>query len=293
MKSIKILMYFAAWGRPDILRVCIAGVKALANYKPELYQIIPFVVCSTQEDKDILDSEEILNVFHPNQPLGRKKNYGLYKALETVSFDYMLEIGSDDLIAPEYLDLCLPYLQEGVEMISSNNCYFLDSTTGKVAFWHSDIIIGAGRFIHANVLKRMQKISFQWAVSACGPDLDVYPSQITHITEAAAKNYEAIGFGKRVASEEFVLWKPSLARGLDTNSYWNVMLSGKVRHIRVNPVKPLIIDIKSENNINPFSAFVPFELTPEELMNPYPQDVKDSVYSLLGIVEKKKNKKKK
>lgn len=45
--------------------------------------------------------------FHENQPLGAKKNFGLQEALK-LEFDFLIEIGSDDLLKDEYFD-CIKF----------------------------------------------------------------------------------------------------------------------------------------------------------------------------------------
>jgi hypothetical protein len=291
-KPIDILLFFAVWGRGNILKVCIEGIKELSNYKPSLYNIIPFAIYSTEEDRVILDNAGINSVYHPNEFLGAKKNYGLAQALRIHKFEYMLEIGSDDVLNPKLLDLYLPYLIDGYDMLSVDAFHMIDTETGMTSIFQSDLIIGGGRMIKREILERMYKVPFTFTVSAAGPDLDVYPRKKDYLTINSAVNYEKIGYGTRTGEPEFVLWKHNLQIGLDTDSHWNILLSGKVKQHQFHIEDPYVIDLKSEVNIHPFSNFEPLYTSADDLLVDFPKPVVRKILQLFENPDTKKRIKK-
>ena len=87
-----------------------------------------------------------------NQPLGNKKNEGLTYVLQNYQFDYLLEIGSDDLITNDYMDLLEPYLRAGEQQLCADRLYFIDVQTSITAYYNIEKIFGLGRFIHYDAL---------------------------------------------------------------------------------------------------------------------------------------------
>lgn len=280
MKPIRILLYFAVWGRHDVLRVCLEGVKRLVAYDPERFEIIPFAVCSTDEDAAILEEHSINYCMFENTWLGAKKNFGLSRAIQLIDFDYMLEIGSDDLIANKLLDLYEPYLQEGAKLLSLNSCYFIETATGRVAFWESELIIGAGRMIHISVLKEMFKYEFRFTQSVGGPDIDYRAKQVVMLNEKSARNYEFCNYGIATGNTGFNLWDSEIQSGLDTNSHQIIISETSEKDIQVKTNEPLVIDLKSGHNIHGFENFKHSEMSLFELLKNFSKKEYDMIACL-------------
>jgi len=149
----KILTFTPVWGRPEIFEICLAGIKRLMKHDPKRFQIIPFFIVSEGWAAQLLNKHKFAYIYHQNQPLGAKKNAGIRYAIDNIEFDYILEIGSDDLISGQWLDIAEPYLLEGVKQLHPSNVYFTDVRTGKAAEWTSAKIIGLGRFISRAAIK--------------------------------------------------------------------------------------------------------------------------------------------
>ena len=96
----KILIYLAVWKRPEITEICFIGLRRIRKN-------FGFQACAVISEKwaeKLCREYGIDYVYHWNDPLGRKKNYGLTYAL-TRPWDYVVEIGSDDLLKNEFFDL--------------------------------------------------------------------------------------------------------------------------------------------------------------------------------------------
>jgi hypothetical protein len=90
---------------------------------------------------------------HQNYPLGKKKNYGL-KAASEYQFDYLLEIGSDDIITNELLDQYLNYFGYN-EFFGISDIAYIESESGECRrlISHSTTY-GAGRCISREILEK-------------------------------------------------------------------------------------------------------------------------------------------
>lgn len=96
----KLLIYPAVWKRPEITEICFMGIKRLQ--KVPGFDISAFAVISEVEMIPLCDKYGVDWCLTANHPLGTKKNYGVKQALRK-DFDYMIEIGSDDLLKTEAL----------------------------------------------------------------------------------------------------------------------------------------------------------------------------------------------
>jgi hypothetical protein len=96
----KLLIYTAVWKRPEITEICFMGIKRLK--KVPGFDISAFAVISEVEMIPLCEKYEVDWCMTKNHPLGAKKNYGVKQALRK-DFDYMIEIGSDDLLKTEAL----------------------------------------------------------------------------------------------------------------------------------------------------------------------------------------------
>lgn len=96
----KLLIYTAVWKRPEITEICFMGIKRLQ--KVSGFDISAFAVISEVEMIPLCEKYGVDWCLTTNHPLGAKKNYGVKQALRK-DFDYMIEIGSDDLLKTEAL----------------------------------------------------------------------------------------------------------------------------------------------------------------------------------------------
>jgi hypothetical protein len=151
-----ILTYTPVWQRPHIFEICLKGIHRLQNYKPKQFHIQPFFVISESSMIQPLQRYGYPFIFYQNSPLGAKKNAGLHYILKNYKFDYLMEIGSDDLLTNQYLDLVDEYMRAGVPQFCPSNVYFIDTRTGKPGFWETEKILGLGRTISHAALKKLK-----------------------------------------------------------------------------------------------------------------------------------------
>src|SRR5688572_7778218 len=121
--QVKLLIFLAVWKRPEITEICFMGINRLR--KSGLFPIEAFAVISEESMIPLCEKYDVQYCFYKNQPLGEKKNYGLSQAMKK-DFDYLIEIGSDDLLKTELLEAYAPYFGHK-HFIGLSSFYYLNS----------------------------------------------------------------------------------------------------------------------------------------------------------------------
>lgn len=100
--------------------------------------------------------EPFTRVIYANNPLGRKMNAGVEYALMNMEWDYLMNLGSDDLLHPSIFELYNEKLAEKNLFFGLDRVYFYDMKSkqlglSKVYVW------GAGRMIHRSVIEDIRR----------------------------------------------------------------------------------------------------------------------------------------
>lgn len=144
----KLLVFLAVWKRPEITEICFMGINRLRSGR---FPIEAFAVISEDSMIPLCDKYGIEWVMYKNEPLGEKKNFGLKEAMKK-DFDYMIEIGSDDLLKNEYLEL-FPWTDP---VYGLREFIMMDTETGYCRKQTSrDAAYGLGRAIRKDVLTQV------------------------------------------------------------------------------------------------------------------------------------------
>lgn len=151
MQKRKLLVFLAVWKRPEITEICFLGLNRLRKH-PD-YDINVLAVISEESMIPLCESYNVNWVMHENLPLGRKKNFGLKESLK-FDWEYLIEIGSDDLLKNEFLDLYKPYFGKH-DVIRMSNFYFINSEDLECRQFNSQSAFGLGRAIHRRVVEKM------------------------------------------------------------------------------------------------------------------------------------------
>jgi hypothetical protein len=119
------------------------------------FDIKVLAVISEESMISLCEAYGVNCVMHKNEPLGEKKNFGLEKARD-FEFDYLMEIGSDDLILNELLDSYKPLIEAKDNFFGISDAAYIDSSEGNCRRLMSRATYGAGRMISRSALQRMR-----------------------------------------------------------------------------------------------------------------------------------------
>jgi len=266
---IKILIYIAAWQRREITKLCYDGVERLQAYNPDKYDIDCLVVYSDDLDGLLAKTYDFHTVHAPNLPLGRKFNIGLESAMG-MEFDYLMQLGSDDLLSNNALDLYYPELEKGTELIGIKDLAFVDSTTKQAKYFEYTKIIGGGRCIKKSVIEDCAtKIAYRAKCSFSSPVFGAHgKGAIVYLPvrlPATDRLFERID-----EPEKFELWADDINSGLDYNSERTMKYKRRTEAV-ISHTEPLLVDIKSETNIHGYEKFKGKEYPFKALLGSFPQ----------------------
>jgi hypothetical protein len=159
---ITILTFTPVWKRPAVFEICLKGIDRLVKYAPARFNIIPFFIVSESWAAKAVLARGYQFIMMPNSPLGAKKNIGMKYAFEEFQFDYLMEIGSDDILTNQYLDIIEPLCRTEVAEFCISTCHFIDTITGAVALWKTDKVLGLGRCISRPAIAKVLRTTTLW-----------------------------------------------------------------------------------------------------------------------------------
>jgi hypothetical protein len=150
----KILILVPIWKRPEITKIWVEGMKYFLTPNISVLAIL------SNEDPNYNDNIEIIKdefnyCFYDNNPLGKKLNAGIEYALDNFEFDYLMNLGSDDIIHPGIWSLYDQYFKVGNKFFGLDVVYFYDKISSKLAC-STPYLWGAGRVIHREILEKIR-----------------------------------------------------------------------------------------------------------------------------------------
>lgn len=149
----RILIYLAVWKRPEITELCFKGIKRLQQH-PD-FEIEAAAVISEDEMIPLCEAYGVHWVMAENFPVGKKKNTGLQFCRE-FEFDFLMEIGSDDLVLNSLLDDYKKFMVK-YDFFGVSELAFIDTVTADCRkHGGKDTLIGAGRMISRKALEALE-----------------------------------------------------------------------------------------------------------------------------------------
>jgi len=144
-RKIKLAIVTSVWGRQDVIQMFIQGINNLIdNCKEfEIYLIVSGSHQDENHDYSLGAFEysifEHLNLDYkyieiPNEPLAAKVNATTYAAGK-LGVDYVLCMGSDDIISPELLNEYGKLMRKGIDFIGVTDFYFYDTVSKRSLYW--------------------------------------------------------------------------------------------------------------------------------------------------------------
>lgn len=241
----KIKLLIALWRRPEITRICFDGIKRLQQF----IDIEPICIYSEDDMKVLCDEYKFEAHYHENLPLGKKLNYGLNIALQS-EWDYLMQIGSDDLLSEKIFEYYKPFIEKSVKAFGIKSVHFYNTIVKKSYHVVNSYPFGVGRMVHRSVFEDdLLMAKFRYNKSVVGEKVVARKGDVIeiplYIAERKINHGEIIGLKR----ERFKMWPDAISKGLDFNSEFNLNRRGvEVKIVEIGS-DVLALDIKSEVNI--------------------------------------------
>ena len=277
---VKVAIFFACHKRLEVLKICLDGIERLKRENKDI-EFVPFAVYSGKAEGDLLEKYKVRSLKFSNEYLGHKKNAGL-KELMKLDWDYMLEIGSDDIISSKLIEMYKPLWERGDNCFGVRSCYFIEPSTGRASFWSHEYAIGAGRCIKKTVFDgwgRRVKIKFTRSIS--GETSMPKGKEMTY-TRKVADRFVNGGLAKVIEEhdEPFGLWSDQKQMALDDDSRFRLGTNGFHVQVIETGTVPMVIDIKTKDNIHAFSDFEPCNIGIGDILKDYSKEERDGIWKL-------------
>lgn len=152
------------WGRFDIFEIFAAGITRLSKE----FDIVTICVGSEGErSRELCEKHNIKYLGFPNRPLSNKFNAGM-EAIQIFSPDYVMVLGSDDLISTPTMQRVYSLCEKGYDVIGFTDVWFYDTIKKQLLYWpgfgyrgdKADALrkgecIGLGRTLSKNLLYKL------------------------------------------------------------------------------------------------------------------------------------------
>lgn len=152
----KLAIVTGVWQRPQVFEMFAKGVKDLIASTN--MDVGVFVAGSEgRVSRRMVDNHRFTYIEIPNEPLSKKMNATI-RAARDFGADYVLCLGSDDIISVELFALYEKYMGEGIDYIGVLDFYFYDIRSKKSMYWGGYIdsrrgsTCGAGRILSSRLL---------------------------------------------------------------------------------------------------------------------------------------------
>lgn len=240
----KIKLLIALWRRPEITRICFDGVRRLQKF----IDIDPICIYSEHDSKALCDEYGFESYYHDNLPLGKKLNFGLSMALQS-EWDYLMQIGSDDILNEKIFDYYKPFIENDVKAFGIKSVHFYNCIDKKSYHVVNTYPFGVGRMVHRTVfLDDLLMAKFKYNKSVAGANVSAKKGDIIEVPLYVAQR---MSHGDIVAlkRERFKMWPDDINKGLDFNSEFNLNRRGiEVKIVDIGS-DVIALDIKSSINI--------------------------------------------
>lgn len=147
----RIRVLIPLWRRPEVTRFCIGELKKIKTS----HEIAVTCVISEEEYKEFCTAEGLDWTWAENDPLGKKINQGVRRALEH-EFDYLMVMNSDNVFSSKLLDVYQPFFDKlnpyfGIARITFVNFYSFQA----IDFSYEYSVLGACKCIRRDIVEKV------------------------------------------------------------------------------------------------------------------------------------------
>jgi hypothetical protein len=164
IKKLKLIFLTCTWGRPNITKIFIDSLMKTQKTLESIFDFENIVVDSENSNFSVFENTptnfEYLS--YPNNPISNKWNFGA-NSLRLRDFDYVLFLGSDDIMDMKILLEYQKKMKENFDYIGILDMYVYDQKQSDLYYWsgyekntgRQGETIGLGRSISNETLKKL------------------------------------------------------------------------------------------------------------------------------------------
>ena len=141
-------------GRPKVFKLFCASMKRL---RTQVGIDFPVVCVSGIEDRKTCDEYGIGHIIQANKPVSRKFDTAT-KYMQKLGVDYVIVMGSDDILSTSLLKSLISEMNKGISLIGIKELYFYGTEKqfkGKLLYIRLTTLAGVCRTIHRSILDKV------------------------------------------------------------------------------------------------------------------------------------------
>ncbi len=246
----KILVFTAMHRRPLISELFCMSMQRLQRDNPDVELLLYAVVSEDKQSEDVCQKYGWLSYTYKNLPLGNKWNTGLSWATAHADFDYVMIMGSDDIMSSELLKKIISYrYMSRTDYFGVQSLFFLSVEKSEAVqfFYPNQKLVGCCRFISKRAINHA---ALQVRVVMEKDFLTYKKNSVYFISAHKAEYLRSVKHATIIGIPEFRLWNPELNQGLDMSSELTLVNEGFFPRV-LRTHTPMVTDVKTDN-INPY-----------------------------------------
>lgn len=156
-KKKTIAIVTGVWQRPEVFEIFAKGVDHLIKNSDFNYYVI-VAGSEGERSRNMVESKGYIYLEVANTPLAAKMNATTIKASQ-LGCDYVLCVGSDDVIHPTLMNEYAKRIEAEIDFIGVTDFYFYDIESKRSLYWkgyreqyRKGVTAGAGRLISARLM---------------------------------------------------------------------------------------------------------------------------------------------
>lgn len=159
----KVVIHTMIWRRFEVFKFWAESVNELKVRFPSIDIEVVVAGSEGKASKNIVEGYGFKYIKTPNSPLGRKANSALL-ACKKLKPDYVLFLGSDDIVSPKTFKYLLKKMRKGYDEICNMDLYLHDIKSGLTVYFNGYTNhrraepMGVGRCLSKDVLKKTKWI---------------------------------------------------------------------------------------------------------------------------------------
>jgi len=151
-----VICLIPTYGRPLITEICFNNLKrSVDSFASRGVTLSPAATVSDDENRQLCKLYDIPYYALPNKPIGMKLDAAIEFIREDYDFDYLMSLGSDNIITERGVEMLTDEMQKGALVSGFKDMVFIQGDRMKL--YNSTTMFGAGRIINSFVLDYTMK----------------------------------------------------------------------------------------------------------------------------------------